>query len=136
ATEENMSHYEVEYSRNGTQFAKGVKVDAKNTSPADYEWWHMQPGEGNHFYRVRAIDHDGKNLLSRIVKVNIGAGKPDFKVYPTVVSTSPVVTMELTSLKKGNYTVQVTLARWLTIRADPLRKCSNCPMHSVQEGIM
>jgi uncharacterized protein (DUF2141 family) len=47
-------------------------------------------------------------MLSRVVKVNIGADKPEFKVYPTVVSATPDVTLEMTSLKKGKYTVQIT----------------------------
>lgn len=108
ATEENMSHYEVEYSRNGSGFTKGVKVTAKNTSPSAYSWVHSRPGSGFHYYRVRGVDHDGNSVLSRVVKVGIGSDKPGFKVYPTVVSVSPDVTLELTSLKRGRYLVQVT----------------------------
>jgi hypothetical protein len=108
ANEENLSHYEVEHSRNSTVFSKGIKVALKNNNTTDYEWWHIQPEEGFHFYRIRAVDNNGNDLLSRVVKVNIGPEKPEFKVYPTIVNASSDITLEMTSLKKGNYTIQIS----------------------------
>ncbi len=109
ATEEKMSHYEVEHSRNGTEFAKAVKVDAKNVSPASYEWLHILPGTGTHFYRVRAYNLEGRNLTTRVVKVTIGSGSPAFQVFPTVVSAgNRQVTMQLTSMEKGLYNYQIS----------------------------
>lgn len=109
ATEEKMSHYEVEHSRNGTEFAKAIKVDAKNQSPANYEWLHNQPGTGNHFYRIRAINLEGCSHTTRIVKVTIGhKGNPAFKVFPTIVNQSRNVTVQITAMDKGSYTLQVT----------------------------
>jgi len=108
ATEDKMSHYEVEHSTNGTEFGKAVKVDAKNTSPAAYNWLHVQPGSGDHFYRVRAFNFEGRSLLTKVVKVTFGDNAPGFKAFPTVVSKSTDVTLQLISLDKGNYTLQVT----------------------------
>jgi hypothetical protein len=109
ATEEKMSHYEVEHSRNGTEFAKAVKVDAKNASPASYSWLHVQPGTGTHFYRIRAFNLEGRSLTTKVVKVTIGSGTPVFQVFPTVVSTSSrQVTLQMTSMEKGLYNLQVT----------------------------
>ena len=108
ATEDKMSHYEVEHSTNGTEFGKAVKVDAKNTSPAAYDWLHLQPGNGDHFYRVRAFNLEGRSLLTKVVKVTLGDNAPGFKAFPTVVSATRQVTLQLISLDKGTYTVQVT----------------------------
>jgi hypothetical protein len=109
ATEDKMSHYEVEHSTNGTEFGKAVKVDAKNTSPAAYEWLHVQPGAGDHFYRVRAFNLEGRSLLTKVVKVTLGDNAaPGFKAFPTVVSATRQVTLQLISLDKGSYTLQVT----------------------------
>lgn len=108
ATEDKMSHYEVEHSTNGTEFGKAVKVDAKNTSPAAYDWLHLQPGNGDHFYRVRAFNLEGRSLLTKVVKVTLGDNAPGFKAFPTVVSATRQVTLQLISLDKGTYTLQVT----------------------------
>jgi hypothetical protein len=109
ATEDKMSHYEVEHSVNGTEFGKATKVDAKNVSPASYGWLHVQPGVGDHYYRVRAINLEGRSLTTRIVKVNIGnMGNPEFKVFPTVVSKTRNVTVQMTAMEQGSYTLQVT----------------------------
>lgn len=108
ATEDKMSHYEVEHSTNGTEFGKAVKVDAKNTSPASYNWLHVQPGSGDHFYRVRAFNLEGRSLLTKVVKVTLGDNAPGFKAFPTVVSATRQVTLQLISLDKGSYTLQVT----------------------------
>jgi hypothetical protein len=108
ATEDKMSHYEVEHSTNGTEFGKAVKVDAKNTSPAAYDWLHVQPGAGDHFYRVRAFNLEGRSLLTKVVKVTLGDNAPGFKAFPTVVSATRQVTLQLISLEKGSYTLQVT----------------------------
>jgi len=108
ATEDKMSHYEVEHSTNGTEFGKAVKLDAKNTSPAAYEWLHVAPGSGDHFYRVRAFNLEGRSLLTKVVKVTLGENAPGFKAFPTVVSATRQVTLQLISLDKGSYTLQVT----------------------------
>jgi hypothetical protein len=108
ATEEKMSHYEVEYSRNGIDFGKGQQVAAQNVSPANYNWIHKDPGAGVHFYRVRAMDVDGKHLLSNIVKVNINNGKAGFKAYPNVVGSSRQVTVEMSAMERGTYTLQIS----------------------------
>jgi hypothetical protein len=108
ATEDKMSHYEVEHSTNGTEFGKAVKVDAKNTSPAAYDWLHLQPGSGDHFYRVRAFNLEGRSLLTKVVKVTLGDIAPGFKAFPTVVSATRQVTLQLISLDKGSYTLQIT----------------------------
>jgi hypothetical protein len=107
STEENLSHYNVEYSRNGIDFSKGQTVEALNTSPAKYEWLHKNPGVGVHFYRIRATDLDGKHLLSRVVKVNIGAQKTELIVYPTLLQTNSI-SLQMNAMKAGDYNIQVT----------------------------
>jgi hypothetical protein len=107
STEADMDYYTVEHSRNGTEFSKGYKESALNTSPAKYEWLHKNPGIGVHFYRIRATDLDGKHLLSRVVKVDIGAQKTDLIVYPTVLQTNSV-SLQMNAMKSGDYNIQVT----------------------------
>ncbi len=121
ATEKNMNRYEVEHSINGRDFGKSVRVEAQNLSPANYSWTHTQPATGDHFYRVRAVDNDGKNLLTRVVKVTIGASKPGFRIFPTEVTQANDVTIQLNSIEKGEYYLQVLDMSGRTIQSQVLK---------------
>lgn len=104
-TEKGLRHYEIQHSTNGREFGKAGIVIARNASPAAYSFTHQQPGNGVHYYRVRSEDLDGKNVVSQIVKVNIGNERPGFNVFPTVVTSENRVTLQLNGLNKGRYTV-------------------------------
>jgi hypothetical protein len=104
-TEKGLRHYEIQHSTNGREFSKAGIVIARNVSPAAYSFTHQQPGNGVHYYRVRSEDLDGKNVVSQIVKVNIGNDRPGFNVFPTVVTSENRVTLQLNGLNKGRYTV-------------------------------
>jgi hypothetical protein len=121
AAEKNVSHYEVEHSRNGTDFSKAVQVAANNTSPASYDWLHIQPGAGNHFYRVRGVDNDGKFNTSHIVKVTLGSNKPAFTAFPTVVPNTRQVALQINSMKAGDYILQVTDMSGRVIQSQKLK---------------
>jgi hypothetical protein len=136
ATENNMSHYEVEYSRNGTDFGKGQQVAAQNVSPASYNWLHKDPGAGVHFYRVRAMDVDGKHLLSNIVKVNINNGKAGFKAYPNVVGSSRQVTVEMSAMERGTYTLQITDMSGRVIQSQNIQHNGGSASQVVQLPVM
>jgi hypothetical protein len=101
-----MSHYEILYSRNGTDFEKARRVEAKNTSPAYYEWLHQNPGSGLHFYKVNAIDEAGKILVSKVVRVTLGGQVSSFTVYPNPIGRNPQITIALDNLPAGTYSIQ------------------------------
>jgi hypothetical protein len=107
ATETNMSYYEVLYSRNGIDFGKAWRIEAKNTSPAGYQWLHVQPGSGNHFYKIRAVDKEGRQLVSWVVKVKLGGVVPSFTVYPNPIDKANQLTLQMDAMPAGTYSLQV-----------------------------
>jgi len=106
AAETGVKHYEVEHSTNGHDFGKTGVVRARNSGAATYSFIHQQPGSGNHYYRLRSEDIDGKSQLTQVVKVTLGSSQKGFGVYPTLVSGNRL-TIELNGLGKGRYTLQL-----------------------------
>jgi hypothetical protein len=120
ATEVNMSHYEVMHSLNGTDFGKATRMEAKNISPAHYHWLHVKPGSGNHFYKVNAIDAEGKMLASKVVKVRLGAGLPTFTAYPNPIEKSHNITLDMEAMPAGTYSIQFMDASGRVLQAHTL----------------
>jgi hypothetical protein len=106
AAETGVKHYAIEHSTNGRDFGKAGLVRARNNGATAYSFIHQQPGSGNHYYRLRSEDADGKSQLTQVVKVTLGSSQKGFGVYPTLVSGSRL-TVELNGLGKGRYTLQL-----------------------------
>lgn len=71
ADENNVDHYEVERSGNGSVFTAigSVKSNNSNTG-SQYEFTDALPLQGKAYYRIRAVDKDGKVTYSGIVAVS------------------------------------------------------------------
>lgn len=108
-TEANVSGYTVERSTDGVNFtAMGATVAATRNDGgvASYSVLDLSPANGINLYRIRSLEFDGKILYSAIVKVNIKDGAADLVVYPNPV-TGGQLSMQLTSLPKGTYTLRI-----------------------------
>ncbi len=115
AEESTARKYEVERSSNGIAFSKVGEVSAKAINGnVSYLWLDHQPMSGKNFYRVRAVNADGKYLLSKIAWVNIDAAstgpEPSIKVYPNPV-IGQQFNLQLSDMPKGDYTVQLLNVR-------------------------
>lgn len=72
-SEQNFSHFEVEYSKDGVAFNKlgNVSGQGNSNSRVDYGFNHLQPVAGANFYRLKLVDRDGKYTYSNIVSLNV-----------------------------------------------------------------
>lgn len=69
ANEQNFSHFEVEYSINGSSFTKaGVIAGKGNASGNIYHFGYDQP-EGRAWYRLKMLDKDGNITYSDILTI-------------------------------------------------------------------
>jgi hypothetical protein len=96
ALENSVSHYEVERSKDGNQFAVLGQVKAQSGSLSNtYRFIDEQAFTGTNYYRVKSIDTDGKFKFSPVVKASIYALATDKKllVYPNPARES--VSMQL-----------------------------------------
>jgi hypothetical protein len=108
ANESGIKTYEVERSVNGREFYKIGEVAAKgnNNSTASYSFADVAPLNGSNYYRIKSIGADGVVKYTSVVRVNIGKGDAVIAVYPNPVK-GDVVTLQLTNLSKGTYSIRV-----------------------------
>ncbi|HMF69895.1 MAG TPA: hypothetical protein VK616_00395, partial [Flavitalea sp.] len=62
---------------------------------------------GNLYYRIRAIEEDGKFLLSETVMINISRQNSVIKVFPNPVKNKRL-NISADMLEKGSYTLELT----------------------------
>ncbi len=68
--EKNAGHYEVQRSDDGINFKSIGSVQANNRSSIqEYGYRDYLPFSGIAFYRIKNVDNDGKNKLSKVVSV-------------------------------------------------------------------
>jgi hypothetical protein len=67
-SEENAKKFILEHSKDGQKFISIGEVAAKNASTGhSYNFKHLQPGAGVHYYRIKQMDQDGKATYSKVM---------------------------------------------------------------------
>ena len=74
---ENNERFEVEHSTDGIHFTvKATVPDGQRTQNSagqtSYRFADPKPKMGNHFYRVRQVDVDGKHTWSKMIQIKVG----------------------------------------------------------------
>ncbi len=87
--EKDIARYIVERSPNSSSFASLATLEAKNGSDNHYEFMDATAVEADNYYRVKAIDKQGRIQYSNVAHIRIdhNASKP-FSVYPNPVEGS------------------------------------------------
>lgn len=83
--EEDVSHYEVEYSKNGIDWEPIGRVEAAGNSTERISYGFLDNGDLNaeNFYRLNMMDLDGSSDLSGIVIVTINdTGDRQVRIFP------------------------------------------------------
>ena len=95
-----FSHYELERSENGKDFFQIATIDAEENSneTVEFSFVDYSPVFGTSYYRLKAVDIDGKYEYKGIEVVKFGA--ESFKVYPNP-STSGFVTVDWSHSGEG-----------------------------------
>lgn len=90
----NVQNYEVERSADGIHFSKGGSVNAAAAAVRHYSWFDGLPVNGKNYYRIKAIDTDGKFTYSKILLINI-AGSNHVAAYPNPVKRGALLQLDL-----------------------------------------
>lgn len=67
--ETNLSHYEVEMSRDGIHYSTIRNITANNNR--SYSFKYGMPPNGLNYYRLKMIDNDGKYAYSNVIAINV-----------------------------------------------------------------
>lgn len=106
AQEIDVDHYEVEESVNGRQFSPLTQIDAAGRS--SYQANDGQVWSGANFYRVKAVDIDGKLTYSKIIRLDNGSNDQNVQLYPN--PTRGEINLALNGLSANTYRLQVVNA--------------------------
>lgn len=68
--QEEVRYFEIQRSADGTKFNKiGDKVYPGSLSYESYKWLDEIAGEGNNFYRIKAVEKSGAVFYTNVVKI-------------------------------------------------------------------
>jgi Secretion system C-terminal sorting domain len=107
ASEKNNSHFAIERSNDGDVFSKigEVKGNGNSTITQNYQYTDVTPTKGINYYRLRQVDFDGTESVSKTVSVNFDSKVQNkVKVYPTLVLNA--VNVELSDDSKAEIAVR------------------------------
>ena len=93
ASEENNSHFEIEYSLDASRFDYVGKVEGAGNSSSllSYSFFVENPVPGDNYFRLRQVDFDGQNEFSPIVSIRIDADEPILSVVPNPVNEKAII---------------------------------------------
>jgi hypothetical protein len=78
----NVSHFNIQRSADGVEFYTINKTAAKNNAYNEYSITDVQPLNGTSYYRIEAIDKDGKKTYSKTEKIQLKIDKEQLIIYP------------------------------------------------------
>jgi hypothetical protein len=81
ANEVNTSYFDIEESGDGFEFRKVGTVKSQGAGNNNYRFVHIKPATGNHYYRIKQVDTDGRFTYSTIILLYID-NKYDIVAYP------------------------------------------------------
>lgn len=95
-TEINSSYFGVEYSKDGISFTQKAKITSRNSSTgSSYTYLYDGLGSGANYFRLKAVDFDGKYTYSNIITVT-GTGACSAGI---IIKVSPNPTRDLVSIQ-------------------------------------
>jgi len=120
ASEQSITHYEVEKSRDGRNFS-GIGQVRATGSPLqqEYTFTDNRAGKERIFYRVRAVEVDGRGQYSGISSVQALTSESNISVYPNPVQGKRINLQ--TSLPEGRYQLRLVSAAGQVVYQSDIR---------------
>lgn len=121
--EQNLRHYVIERSTNGTTFAQAGTAAARNTQGRHtYSWLDDQAANGNYFYRIKSVNLGGSSQLSMVVQVTVaGTNNALWSIYPNP-AVGNVHLMLGEHIEKGEYSIRIIDASGRIIQQNRVQK--------------
>ncbi len=108
AREQDMKQYEIERSNNALIFQQVAIVNALGNSntAVPYSWPDPSPNIGVNYYRIRAVDRNGKKAYSPVLRVFFGSVDNSLTIFPNPV-VDQRLNLRLVSITRGDYTLDI-----------------------------
>lgn len=100
-TELGINSYVIERAINADNFSAIGSLEAKKAGK--YAWVDNAPNSGVNYYRIKALENDGKLSYSNVIKISTDKANTSVAVYPNPVSNGKL-NVQVSGINKGNYT--------------------------------
>ncbi len=116
-TEQNSKEFQLQRSGNGVDFMDIGIVNAQGTSTniANYTFMDNAPLKQWNYYRLKAVDKDGKFVMSNMVKLNVENEVSALSVHPN--PSKDVITINYQAEEKKLATCSITDANGKKVKA-------------------
>ncbi|HNN31804.1 MAG TPA: T9SS type A sorting domain-containing protein, partial [Chitinophagaceae bacterium] len=94
----NVSHFNVQRSSNGVEFNTVQQTAAKNNTYNEYSITDLQPLNGTSYYRIEAIDKDGKKTYSKTLSITTNFKPQTLNLYPNPAAN--IVNIKFSDIKQ------------------------------------
>lgn len=118
AAEFNVARYEVLRGTDGRSFVPVARLDAGQRTA--YTATDVQPLAGTAYYRVRAVDADGRETLSAVLRVRPAAADAALELYPVPVRNGALL-LRSDRLDAGAYELRIVDANGRTLQQELLQ---------------
>lgn len=107
ASEKDMQEYQVERSSDAMQYnlIGTVAAQGNSASQISYFFSDTRPLLGKSFYRVRAVDRNGRSTYSQVMKMQYGRIDNLLTIYPNPVKDQ--INLQMIGLKPDTYRLEV-----------------------------
>lgn len=82
ANEKNIKQYIIQTGKSQSSFEDIGIVASKNLQNAQYQFAHQFAPNNLQYYRIKAVDYDGKETYSNIIKLDLKVKQQNISVYP------------------------------------------------------
>ncbi|MBL7766737.1 MAG: DUF2341 domain-containing protein [Chitinophagaceae bacterium] len=109
--EQNNSHFNLQYSQDGTNFSTIAKLYSKaaqgnSSMPLNYSFEHLQPQTGHNYYRLQQTDIDGhSSLYAQVIDLIWNADGSMVNIYPN--PAEDLLNIDLQAVKAQHTTIKV-----------------------------
>ncbi len=106
--EMNVDHFEVQRSQNGQQYTTIGRVNARNNeNEINYSWTDSSPLKSISFYRINAVDIDGRSNFSTVARIDLGQTNAELVIFPNPVVGSRV-SIQVGNMNRGQYKLAIS----------------------------
>ena len=106
ASELNTSHFNVQHSTNGNNFANIGTVQAKGSGSENYQFTDVQPSTGINYYRLQIVDNTGTISYSKVAGAYFAGSSNRFILYPSLVRDG-IVHLRINEITAGKATIRL-----------------------------
>ena len=78
----NVSHFNIQHSKNGKDFITIGKISAKNKTENEYSFVDEKPSEALNYYRIESVDVDGKQNYTAIKTLSLKNSSLNVNIFP------------------------------------------------------